>query len=71
MGNKPVEANPILHFLRQPHQKLENPHALFDCSFYLRTNPDVVREGYNPLIHFLLIGAKESRDPHPLFSLDF
>lgn len=42
--------------------------GLFDPDYYLRTNPDVAREGLDPLTHYLENGFSDGRDPHPLFS---
>ena len=49
----------------------EDPHPLFDTSFYLERNPDVATAGINPLVHFLASGGLEGRDPHPLFHAGF
>jgi hypothetical protein len=46
-GNEPS----IFHFLKRPGPA-GNPHPLFDCAAYLRTHPDVCRQGMNPLVHF-------------------
>ena len=42
-------------------------HPLFDCEYYLQTNPDVSRSVWPPLLHFLLWGGFEGRKPHPVF----
>lgn len=44
--------------------------ALFDVSFYLRTNPDVAGTGVDAILHYLEFGWKEHRDPSAAFSTD-
>jgi hypothetical protein len=41
--------------------------GLFDESWYVRNNPDVVIRGSQPLVHWASVGWREGRDPHPLF----
>ena len=41
--------------------------GLFDCAYYLDTNPDVRASKWPPLVHFLTCGGFEGRKPHPLF----
>jgi GT2 family glycosyltransferase len=62
-----VWAYPLAHYLVAGAFNGEDPHALFDSSFYLARNPDVAKAGLNPLWHFLTSGGVEGRDPHPLF----
>ncbi len=40
---------------------------LFDLSWYVEHNPDIVLGGHNPLLHWLVAGWREGRDPNPLF----
>lgn len=46
-----------------------DPTPLFDASYYLRQNPDVLFAGQDPLTHFLRHGWKEGRHPGPAFNL--
>jgi hypothetical protein len=48
-----------------------DPHPLFDSTYYLSLNPDVVGAGINPLVHYLRFGAYEGRDPHRYFDSSF
>ncbi len=41
---------------------------MFDQSWYLSNNPDVVLANVNPILHFLQYGGLEGRDPGPNFS---
>lgn len=38
---------------------------VFDESYYLQQNPDVVRSGMNPLAHYIKYGKQEGRKPAP------
>lgn len=40
---------------------------LFNKTWYLNTNQDVMKSGINPLHHFLNFGMQEGRSPNPLF----
>ena len=40
---------------------------IFDTSWYLEKNPDVLASGENALVHFLRDGGREGRDPSPVF----
>jgi len=44
---------------------------LFDISWYIQHNSDVVLEGVDPVWHWLTKGWLEGRDPHPLFNTDW
>jgi hypothetical protein len=44
---------------------------LFDRSWYIENNPDVVLRGVNPILHWLVFGWTEGRDPNPLFDTDW
>ncbi len=52
---------------KQRKTKDQDLSVLFDESFYLEKNPDVVRGYLAPLEHYFRFGAKEERDPNPLF----
>jgi len=41
---------------------------LFDGAWYITTNEDVVKDGYDPVEHYVLFGAAEGRDPSPVFN---
>lgn len=45
------------------------PKALFDQTWYLEKNPDLMGTRWAPLAHYLVAGDREGRDPHPLFDL--
>ena len=42
--------------------------GLFDGSFYLKNNPDVLESGIDPLMHYLMHGCREGRNPSAWFS---
>lgn len=58
-------------YLRRGAKRKQNPHPLFDASFYLETNRDVAATGVEPLLHFVEHGAFEGRSPHPLFDTKY
>ncbi|MGG6294561.1 glycosyltransferase [Leptolyngbya sp. AN02str] len=45
--------------------------GLFDASYYLRKNIDVLLGGADPILHYLHHGAFEDRDPNPHFSSQY
>jgi SAM-dependent methyltransferase len=45
--------------------------TLFDPSFYLDRNRDILESGMEPFLHFMEHGAFEGRSPHPLFDTPF
>ncbi len=44
---------------------------LFDRSWYIENNSEVVVNGLNPVLHWLVSGWKQGRDPNPLFDTDW
>lgn len=55
----------IEHFLRFGARMERDPGPSFRTGFYLRSNPDVARNGVNPLVHYLLHGSGEGRAAMP------
>ena len=51
--------------------KLIQKSPFFDKDWYLLSNPDVEKSGFDPATHYLLHGGFEGRDPGPNFSNDF
>ena len=45
--------------------------GLFDLSWYVQSNSDIVLEGVDPVWHWLTVGWQEGRDPNPLFSTNW
>jgi len=43
-------------------------NGLFQRSWYVENNPDIVLDGNNPMLHWLVRGWAEGRDPNPLFN---
>jgi glycosyltransferase involved in cell wall biosynthesis len=43
---------------------------LFDNSYYLKNNPDVMLSGMDPILHYMNYGFKEKRKPNPSFDCD-
>jgi len=41
---------------------------LFDLSWYIQRNSDVLLKGVDPVWHWLTVGWQEGRDPNPFFS---
>ncbi len=68
-GNSPLE--PLEHYLLFSTSPGHDPHPLFDTSFYIEQNPEIISLNMNPLVHYLTIGFKHKRDPHPLFNTDY
>jgi hypothetical protein len=54
-----------LRLRRQAMMLLEQ--KLFDPTWYIERNPDIVLQGLNPIMHWLIVGWKQRRDPSPLF----
>lgn len=50
---------------------VSSPDPLFDPSYYLAHNPDVLAAGVDPYQHFITNGWKEGRDPSGLFSVSY
>lgn len=53
------------------HVKLIRASGLFDESFYLSQNPDLLQSNVDPLWHFLSYGPRLGRDPNPLFATSY
>lgn len=66
--NMSLAKHPLLHYVRRNGRSGIDPHPLFCSSFYIETNPDVVKGNLEPLQHFIERGRDEQRDPCPLFS---
>src|SRR5271166_6415989 len=58
---------PLGHFIAYGLPRKISPTPLFDRDWYLATNPDVRRAGFDPLLHFIASGARDGRSPGPLF----
>jgi hypothetical protein len=56
-----------MHFLKKGWKGGASPSPFFDNIFYLRSNPDVKKAGWNPVIHYVRHGWREGRAPHPSF----
>jgi hypothetical protein len=41
--------------------------GLFERSWYIKRNPDVVLRGMDPVVHWMEVGWREGRDPGPRF----
>ena len=63
-------ATPLAHFVLYGSLEGRNPHPLFDCGWYARSNAGQLA-GCNPLCHYLLVGARQGLAPHPLFDVGF
>ena len=44
---------------------------MFDSSFYMASNTDILGSGINPLVHFIRHGWDEGRSPHPLIDIGY
>jgi hypothetical protein len=72
---KPGLVQKIANFLQvlQKHRAVKaqmrtiRSSGLFDEEWYLRTYPDVEREGMDPVEHYVRHGFQEGRDPSPHF----
>ena len=58
--------NPVGHYLETPVARRENPHPLFDRSFYRANNPDLPADR-DEFLDYLERGDREGRAPHILF----
>jgi GT2 family glycosyltransferase len=66
-----VSSNPLIDYLTNVTLFTASPHPLFDGSFYLSNNTDIVDQRVNPLLHYCAVGWREGRQPHPLFAGDW
>lgn len=57
--------------LGNPDYKLLLNSPYFDCSYYLKNNPDVAKHKMYPVEHYLKYGWKEGRSPSPLYNFKF
>jgi predicted HAD superfamily hydrolase len=66
---RPVDIDPLWHFIRYGWKEGRNPSSKFDTEFYLGMNPDVKQSGINPLVHYINHGRKEGRAPQPAWAM--
>ena len=59
----------LVSYVRAGPDSNAHPKALFDQTWYIEKNADLVGTAWAPLAHYLVAGDKEGRDPHPLFDL--
>ncbi len=59
--------NTLLHYALVGRFLRISPSPWFDVDFYLATNKDVARVGFDPLLHYLKWGGFEGRSPSPEF----
>ena len=67
-------ANPYTDYVENGWKLGLDPHPLFDTSYYLARNTDVINAGAEPLKHYITTGYSElnpNRDPHPLFDTSY
>lgn len=72
---RPLRTAFVMRALRRASPRLQRRHqlrlirncGLFDAQWYLRTYPDIAREGADPALHYLLHGATDLRNPGPYF----
>jgi FMN phosphatase YigB (HAD superfamily) len=67
LGNK--KADPIPHYLQEGWKVGLDPHPCFNTAFYLESNADVKKIGFNPFLHFVAYGYREDRYTAPGFLL--
>jgi glycosyltransferase involved in cell wall biosynthesis len=64
-GEVPDHQDALRHFLAVGGLRGLDPSPLFDCTWYLDSNPDVRAAGINPLLHYVRVGRREGRKAHP------
>jgi GT2 family glycosyltransferase len=69
LGREGGEAKGLIAYVRAGPDSVAHPKALFDQTWYMERNSDLVGSRWAPLAHYLVAGDKECRDPHPLFDL--
>ena len=66
--------NPYTDYVQNGWKLGLDPHPLFDTSYYLARNTDVIDDGAEPLKHYITTGYTDpnpNRDPHPLFDTSY
>jgi O-antigen biosynthesis protein len=71
LGGGRADLGAVAHYLRMTPRERPNLSFYFDRAFYLATNPDVERAGFDPLLHFIEYGIAERRAPHPMVDIGF
>lgn len=61
----------LVHFSTVGWREGRNPNPLFDCTEYLRQNPERFGEQRNPLISYLVDGERAGISPHYFFDASF
>ncbi|HQT52649.1 MAG TPA: glycosyltransferase family 2 protein, partial [Phenylobacterium sp.] len=69
VGREGGETCGLVSYVRAGPDSNAHPKALFDQTWYIEKNADLVGTAWAPLAHYLVAGDKEGRDPHPLFDL--
>jgi hypothetical protein len=66
-----VQGDLLDHYLTTGWRTGHDPCSLFDTSWYLEQNRDVVDTGINPFAHYVDFGWAEGRDPSPVFNTNW
>src|SRR3990167_4359649 len=69
LGREGGPVKGLIDYVRAGPDSTAFPKALFDQTWYLEKNPDLMGSRWAPLAHYLVVGDRELRDPHPLFDL--
>ncbi|MFZ4413510.1 MAG: hypothetical protein ACOYOV_10540, partial [Bacteroidales bacterium] len=70
-GRNFVEQHYITNHLNEADMDSISRSSLFDESFYLLNNPDIVISNFEPIWHFLVVGGFEGRKPSENFDSAF
>ncbi|MDE2302079.1 MAG: hypothetical protein KGK11_05920 [Sphingomonadales bacterium] len=61
----------IAHYVTGGYLEHRELFTMFDSSFYMASNTDILGSGINPLVHFIRHGWDEGRSPHPLIDIGY
>ncbi|MFH0780609.1 MAG: hypothetical protein V2B20_01465 [Pseudomonadota bacterium] len=70
-GNIGAELKLLSNYLIKGFCQGHDSHRLFNATYYLQNNPEIMKSGINPLIHFIEYGCREKQNPHPLFDTSY
>jgi len=71
LGRKGKRRLLSFYYQFERQHKLIRMSGLFDASYYLKQNPDVLQSEQDALAHFIKMGAHEGRNPCVLFDVTY
>jgi GT2 family glycosyltransferase len=71
LGGGRADLGTVARYLSMKPRERPNLSFYFDRAFYIATNPEVERGGFDPLLHFIEFGFADRRAPHPMVDISF